>query len=107
LDIKTRLGSGSRRTGLMGKQYLCSGIGGRPKQCGRRVAELRGIKVMRAVISDAGEHQRCAVVLQDDVFILEYLHAETPNFIGPSALSGVVLMIAGDKEGAVACCQSG
>ena len=74
---------------------------------GRGIAALRGIEVMCAVVRHAGEYQRCAVVLQDDVLILEHMHAETPNLLGPCSLSGVVLVIAGDEEGTVARGQSG
>src|SRR5882757_1545818 len=90
----------------MGKQYPCPRIGGCATQRGRRVAALRGIEAMCAVVRHTGEYQRCAVVLQDNVFILEHVHAETPNLLGPCALSGVVLVIAGDKERTVARGQS-
>src|ERR1700719_774136 len=62
---------------------------------------------MGTVIRHAGEHQRCAVVLQDDVFVLEYMHAETPNFVRPRALTGVVLVIAGDEIGTMPRGQAG
>jgi hypothetical protein len=76
-------------------------------QRGLRVAALRRVEVMRAVVGDAGQHQRRAIVTQHHMLVLQHLKSDAPQLDDPGLCAGVVLVVARDEVGAVARCELG
>src|ERR1700675_4245111 len=107
LYIEASARGGRRRTWFMREQYFCPRIGWRTAQRRRGIALLSGIEVVRADVRHTGEYQRRSVVHQHYMFILENLESEAPDFLGPCALTGVVLVISGHEVNAVPRHQAG
>ena len=57
---------------------------------------------MRAGVGDAGDEQRARVVLEDDVLVQQHRHPAPAELEDPCLRAGVVLVIAGDEERAMA-----
>ena len=62
--------------------------------------------MMRAIVRDSSDHQLRFAVVEHDVLVHQHVQPQTPQLVGPRALAGVVLVIAGDKVSAVRGAQS-
>src|SRR5579859_657219 len=89
-------------TRLVCQQYFDSGkTRGAGEGCGR-IAALRGIEMMRAVVGYASDDNGLAVVIEDRVFIKQHIQTEPAYFRDPGVCTRVVLVVASDEVGAMA-----
>ena len=61
--------------------------------------------MMRAVIGHSGHYDDPSLVSQHDVLVHEHTQSESAQLGHPPAYTRVVLVISGDKEGAMTCRQ--
>jgi hypothetical protein len=106
LDIEAGIRCDGSRAWLMCEQNLQRNRRGRVR-CRDWVAAMRGIVVMRALVSDAAEQQRLPIVPQDGVLVEQYVQPEAAPLVHPGIDTMVVLMIASHAVGAVARAQVG
>src|SRR3569833_152475 len=105
LQIETRTGRGQRRAGLVSEQDFCARICRGAGKCSSRVATLRGVEMMSAVVRDSGHDERSASMSYDDVLVQEHAQPQAPELRHPGPLTGVVFVISCDQKRAVACFQ--
>src|ERR1700733_14398016 len=73
LQIEARGVRSRGRTRLVSEKDLRARIRRRAKECGSRITALLGIKMMRAVVGYAGDHQGSPSVSHDDVLVQEHM----------------------------------
>src|SRR6185437_7682007 len=105
LQVKARASGSGGGARLVGQEDFCSGVFRGARECGSRIAALRGIEVMRAVVRDSGHDQRRSFVFHHDVLIQEDVQTQSSKLPRPSGCSGVILVVARDDECAIAGLQ--
>ena len=75
----------SGRARLMREQHFGTCVARRAGECCVRVAAMRCVVVMGAEIGDAREHERCALVVEDDVLVDENVEPKPAQLADPCA----------------------
>ena len=72
LEIEARGVRRGRGARLVSEKDLRTRIRRRARECGSRVTALLGIKMMRAVVGYAGDHEGSPSVSHDDVLVQKH-----------------------------------
>ena len=90
----------------MRQQHLHGRIGRCAGQRGLRIAAVLAVEMTAAVVGHAGQHQPRAAVLDHHMLVVQDADAQARQFRQPGIDTGVILVIAGDEEAAVARLQA-
>ena len=74
---------------------------GAVRDCGRRIAAMRFVEVMSAVIRNSRNDQLAVVMLQNHMLIQQDLDSQAAQLGDPGRNAAVVLMVAGHEVRAV------
>ena len=69
---------------------------------GLGIAAMGDVEVVCAVVGDASNHNVIAIVPQHDMFVEQHPYVQAPQLGDPGMGAAVVLMVAGNEEGAMA-----
>ena len=111
LQVEPGAGGGHRAAGLVSQKHP-QGTCWRAQQGGGRVAAVGSIEMGGMEVGHPGQHQGGgrmvrSVGVQHHMFIEQNRQANAPQLVHPGVGAGVILMVAGDKKGAVARLQPG